>query len=105
MSALVQCDFALSLLVHLFLGLRYVLGAFFSYFFFLMIRQPPRSTRTATLFPYTTLYRSPCAAVRASPCCAASPPRCPTKSRSTCAACRRRPGWKRSSGPSPTTPT
>src|SRR2546426_11742279 len=27
----------------------------FSYFFFLMIRRPPRST----LFPYTTLFRSP----------------------------------------------
>src|SRR3546814_16049962 len=27
-------------------------------FFFLMIRRPPRSTRTDTLFPYTTLYRS-----------------------------------------------
>src|SRR3546814_17949070 len=27
-------------------------------FFFLMIRPPPRSTRTATLFPYTTLFRS-----------------------------------------------
>src|SRR3546814_1356355 len=26
--------------------------------FFLMIRQPPRSTRTDTLFPYTTLFRS-----------------------------------------------
>src|SRR3546814_666139 len=25
---------------------------------FLMIRQPPRSTRTDTLFPYTTLFRS-----------------------------------------------
>src|SRR3546814_11691265 len=24
-----------------------------------MIRQPPRSTRTDTLFPYTTLFRSP----------------------------------------------
>src|SRR3546814_5051123 len=32
-------------------------------FFFLMIRRPPRSTRTDTLFPYTTLFRSP-----ASPC-------------------------------------
>src|SRR3546814_5045464 len=34
-------------------------------FFFLMIRRPPRSTRTDTLFPYTTLFRSlsvaPCA--------------------------------------------
>src|SRR3546814_19647355 len=33
----------------------------FSYvcvFFFLMIRRPPRSTRTDTLFPYTTLFRS-----------------------------------------------
>src|SRR5258708_35700788 len=29
---------------------------FFLYFFFLMIRRPPRST----LFPYTTLFRSPC---------------------------------------------
>src|SRR3546814_6695908 len=30
-----------------------------SYFFFCcMIRRPPRSTRTDTLFPYTTLFRS-----------------------------------------------
>src|SRR3546814_5069923 len=38
-------------------------------FFFLMIRRPPRSTRTDTLFPYTTLFRSPvssCPTVR--PC-------------------------------------
>src|SRR3546814_18544641 len=27
------------------------------FFFFLMIRRPPRSTRTDTLFPYTTLFR------------------------------------------------
>src|SRR3546814_18917298 len=27
-------------------------------FFFLMIRRPPRSTRTDTLFPYTPLFRS-----------------------------------------------
>src|SRR3546814_5188990 len=27
-----------------------------------MIRRPPRSTRTDTLFPYTTLFRSRCAA-------------------------------------------
>src|SRR3546814_19888363 len=32
----------------------------FSYLF-LMIRRPPRSTRTDTLFPYTTLFRSPMA--------------------------------------------
>src|SRR3546814_9915971 len=30
-----------------------------------MIRRPPRSTRTDTLFPYTTLFRSLAAAVRA----------------------------------------
>src|SRR3546814_1244559 len=30
----------------------------FMVFFFLMIRRPPRSTRTDTLFPYTTLFRS-----------------------------------------------
>src|SRR3546814_20328006 len=34
----------------------------YCYFFFLMIRQPPRSTRTDTLFPYTTLVRSDCEA-------------------------------------------
>src|SRR3546814_17550100 len=31
---------------------------FLSIFFLLMIRRPPRSTRTDTLFPYTTLFRS-----------------------------------------------
>src|SRR3546814_3119265 len=30
----------------------------YDFFFFLMIRRPPRSTRTDTLFPYTTLFRS-----------------------------------------------
>src|SRR3546814_9222506 len=30
----------------------------FTRVFFLMIRRPPRSTRTDTLFPYTTLFRS-----------------------------------------------
>src|SRR3546814_10486555 len=29
-----------------------------SYYLFLMITRPPRSTRTDTLFPYTTLFRS-----------------------------------------------
>src|SRR3546814_17281854 len=29
-------------------------------FVFLMRRRPPRSTRTDTLFPYTTLFRSQC---------------------------------------------
>src|SRR3546814_6073158 len=35
-----------------------------------MIRRPPRSTRTDTLFPYTTLFRSPrlCAVDRAGRC-------------------------------------
>src|SRR3546814_3492450 len=33
--------------------------------FFLMIRRPPRSTRTDTLFPYTTLFRSNVALLRA----------------------------------------
>src|SRR3546814_1359407 len=35
--------------------------------FFLMLRRPPRSTRTDTLFPYTTLFRSPHAAHEAAP--------------------------------------
>src|SRR3546814_6638424 len=35
--------------------------------FFLIIRQPPRSTRTDTLFPYTTLFRSAAGQARAWP--------------------------------------
>src|SRR3546814_3298069 len=45
-------------------------------FFFLMIRRPPRSTRTDTLFPYTTLFRSP--TIPSPPICAA---RCSTAGR------------------------
>src|SRR3546814_18966224 len=37
-------------------------------FFFVMIRRPPRSTRTDTLFPYTTLFRSQRAVPRGAPC-------------------------------------
>src|SRR3546814_13565819 len=33
-----------------------------------MIRRPPRSTRTDTLFPYTTLFRSPYRLCRGRPC-------------------------------------
>src|SRR3546814_16450694 len=46
-----------------------------SLLFLLMIRRPPRSTRTDTLFPYTTLFRSadprpePLSADRSSPRC------------------------------------
>src|SRR3546814_14595743 len=36
----------------------YLLCTSYIIFFFLMIRRPPRSTRTDTLFPYTTLFRS-----------------------------------------------
>src|SRR3546814_4767614 len=31
-----------------------------TFFFFLMLRRPPRSTRTDTLLPYTPLFRSSC---------------------------------------------
>src|SRR3546814_2925795 len=37
----------------MFLSLRFLF-----FFIFLLIRRPPRSTRTDTLFPYTTLFRS-----------------------------------------------
>src|SRR6056297_3832162 len=49
-------------------------------FFFLMIRRPPRSTRTDTLFPYTTLFRSsvPCKRPRKRP----RPPILPRHARS-----------------------
>src|SRR3546814_6202848 len=40
------------------------------WFFFLSIRRPPRSTRTDTLFPYTTLFRSPASSSRACSWCA-----------------------------------
>src|SRR3546814_16508441 len=40
---------------------------FFFCFFFLMIRRPPQSTRTDTLFPYTTLFRA-AQRNRAEPC-------------------------------------
>src|SRR3546814_11735970 len=43
-----------SLRIHL----VYLTSLFLVLFFFLMIRRPPRSTRTDTLFPYTTLFRS-----------------------------------------------
>src|SRR3546814_13018295 len=32
--------------------------SFFSHVFFFMIRRPPRTTRTDTLFPYPTRFRS-----------------------------------------------
>src|SRR3546814_7318593 len=34
---------------------------------FLMIRRPPRATRTDTLFPYTTLFRSVCYQIKWTP--------------------------------------
>src|SRR3546814_12042736 len=40
------------------LSFAYYVCSTVSVFFFLMIRRPPRSTRTDTLFPYTTLFRS-----------------------------------------------
>src|SRR3546814_14308560 len=53
------------------------------FFFFLMIRRPPRSTRTDTLFPYTTLFRSSHRAW-------VQPPPCPPR-RAGCGCSRRRP--------------
>src|SRR3546814_11972490 len=44
------------------MDLSLFINVFFLFFFFLMIRRPPRSTRTDTLFPYTTLFRSKLAA-------------------------------------------
>src|SRR3546814_13485193 len=35
-----------------------LMGSLSWFFFFVMLRLPPRSTRTDTLFPYTTLFRS-----------------------------------------------
>src|SRR3546814_7530235 len=50
-----------------------------------MIRRPPRSTRTDTLFPYTTLFRSPPDQTRTASPASSSPaapptrPRCPPR--------------------------
>src|SRR3546814_2824191 len=44
--------------LYVFLFSLHVLLFYMCSFFFLMIRRPPRSTRTDTLFPYTTLFRS-----------------------------------------------
>src|SRR3546814_4391863 len=78
-------------------------------FFFLRIPRPPRSTRTDTLFPYTTLFRSrACRAFAADGCCSRiarsiSPPAtrrsspAPTASASR-ASCASPPGcWRRRS--------
>src|SRR3546814_10007500 len=50
-----------------------------------MIRRPPRSTRTDTLFPYTTLFRSLVRRARLIAAYSGSAKRCAV-SRSTCAA-------------------
>src|SRR3546814_19585043 len=55
----IRCLLSRLILVRLFVMLLCAIR-YFSVFsiFFLMIRRPPRSTRTDTLFPYTTLFRS-----------------------------------------------
>src|SRR3546814_228046 len=53
-----------------------------------MLRRPPRSTRTDTLFPYTTLFRSPIRS-RAIPSARSATPR-PGRSRACCAISARR---------------
>src|SRR3546814_5436513 len=50
-----------------------VLVFFVLFFFFLMIRLPPRSTRTDTLFPYTTLFRSTLSSTASTPTSAVKP--------------------------------
>src|SRR5216117_4458123 len=52
---------------------------FIGFFFFLMIRRPPRSTQGRTLFPYTTLFRS-CAGRSTTSFGTASPPFRPPRS-------------------------
>src|SRR3546814_2558579 len=45
-----------------------------------MIRRPPRSTRTDTLFPYTTLFRSRRTSSCSASCSSAAAPRTPARS-------------------------
>src|SRR5438552_1580905 len=49
---------------------RVICPCCYSHIFFLMIRRPPRST----LFPYTTLFRSPIARTTAGAAISSSPP-------------------------------
>src|SRR3546814_2215030 len=55
------------------------------YLCFLSIRQPPRSTRTDTLFPYTTLFRSARRGARHAPrrACPSDAAAAPTHARRT----------------------
>src|SRR5213079_3540259 len=46
------------MLISLFTSLTPLSHFLAHFFFFLMIRRPPRSTQQPTLFPYTTLFRS-----------------------------------------------
>src|SRR3546814_8763759 len=58
------------------------------FFFFLMIRRPPRSTRTDTLFPYTTLFRSVHTSAPRNPAhCRSGPDRTCAESTARCGAC------------------
>src|SRR3546814_14662539 len=52
--------------MYLFVAGRVVVCGLFC-FFVLMIRRPPRSTRTDTLFPYTSLCRSHCCSPKLEP--------------------------------------
>src|SRR3546814_16768799 len=61
------------------------------FFFFLMIRRPPRSTRTDTLFPYTTLFRSTRAARSSRPRRDGTPRSAPPAPACRPARCRRSP--------------
>src|SRR3546814_941363 len=61
-----------------------------------MIRRPPRSTRTDTLFPSTTLFRSSCTIPTSWPGMRALPPISPAARRGRPSSGR----WRRSSRPS-----
>src|SRR5439155_26126950 len=74
---------ALLLLLIFFDYLKHFASTYLTFFFFfLMIRRPPRST----LFPYTTLFRSPCTLAPPTPMVAASTHTCAPRSASVTAA-------------------
>src|SRR3546814_18794861 len=77
------------------LSITTIVSVLFCFFFFLMIRRPPRSTRTDTLFPYTTLFRSGGRAGRGGPagrrpCAGGETPRAGRRERPR----RRPPTWR-----------
>src|SRR3546814_20119995 len=86
-------------MVYFLFYLRCVLTNIYNYLFFLMIRRPPTATRTDTLFPYTTLFRSSASPDRRPRRRPAAAGPCPSPARTTPARRTPDPGYGRCTTP------